>query len=410
MNQIEQLFPDNLKFLYELIFFPINLCKWTMTMPDDGNLWILIAKILFLFIPLLMISVGVFCSVLSLLTVIFRPNRNTYIATVLITWWDGGKSIFNFWAGVFRFLFLAFYWIFGALRIVLFGLVQTLKDIIFLPMSIISNFLKGYSRPGIPWVAFFITLFWICLESMMFAYILTPMVVDIIAGFSNVEPSSSIVSICLAVFLFFFIGGSFASMHGLVEAINEKKYFNIIKMLLIEFIVMLVEVVFFYREFVSSLAPWFAQMTNDTYLMGGLEIIVFAGMAWLGVRASTWFFFARFGTPTLLMIISREGLSENKEKKSGLPVIGAPLSWIKEIVDEMRGEVEWFAKEGERMVSSFVLPPVQLLAVITNFFMVLLTGKNLFNIPVKSLDELKDTRQLIEEIMATGPTENNKKK
>ena len=50
------------------------------------------------------------------------------------------------------------------------------------------------------------------------------------------------------------------------------------------------------------------------------------------------------------------------------------------------------------MRDHFILPPVQIFAVLSNFIMILLTGKNLFNIPLKSVNDLKDTKEMVNQI------------
>ncbi len=394
MDSIAQMLPDKWRFLYTILFFPVGLLLWSFE--DSG--YILFLKILFLAIPLLFLCVAIFCSLVSLVTVVFRPNRTFFIATVLITWWDGGKAILTYWAGIFRFLFLSVGWIFGALRVIVFGTFQTIKDILFLPLTILTRLVKGYSAPGIPWIAVMITFFWIACEAITFSYILNGLVVDIIAGLTNKVLPDMLVMSGLFVFLFMLIGGSFACMHGLVEAFENKKVVTIIKMLVIEFFVMAIEVMFFYREFVDSLAPWFAQLSNDTFHMGPIMVVTIAGMAWFGIRSGTWFFFAKYGTPTLLMIISREGIERGEESSPHETKHGVPLSWIKELTHKFQSELNWFSEKSIDIVAAFVLPPVQVLAVMTNFFMILLTGKNLFVLPIKSMDELKNTKQMLEQI------------
>jgi len=181
------------------------------------------------------------------------------------------------------------------------------------------------------------------------------------------------------------------------KVFENKKYGNIIKMLFIEFFVMFIEVMFFYREFVSSLAPFLSQMTNEQFQMNVYHILIIATMSWVGVRAGVWFFFAKFGTPTLLMIISREGLLE-KAENGKIKVVGGPLLWIKEIVDELQGEINWFSDKGREITEAFVLPPVQIFACMTNFVMIVLTGRILFSLPLHTLKEIKDTKQLLDQI------------
>ena len=396
MNMIEQLFPDNLKIFYHLIFFPSYWLEWSV----QGPLVVSILKITLLALPILLLSLALPSTVLAIGTILFRSQRTQFVATLLINWWDGGKSVLLYWSGVLRFLFLSVGWLYGAFQIIIMGLFQTFRDIIFSPLAIVLGILKGYSRPGIPWIAVLITLFWILLESVLFAFVLTPQMVEIIEGLTNAEIAPGMVNLGLFIFLFLVIGGSFASMHGLVEAFEKRAIGSIIKMLIVEFFVMFIEVMFFYREFVSSLAPWLAQMSDESIKLDLWHIILISMMSWVGIRAATWFFFAKYGTPTLLMIISREGMNSNRPGEGDEMKIGRPLLWIKEIIAKLRGEIDWFSAKGQEITESFVLPPVQILAVISNFFMIILTGKNLFNLPLKALSDLKDTKQMIAEVTA----------
>ncbi|OFZ49684.1 MAG: hypothetical protein A2381_05635 [Bdellovibrionales bacterium RIFOXYB1_FULL_37_110] len=387
------IFPAGWKFYLQFLLFPVAWFFWSI----DGGGYELIAKVLFLSLPLLLLSVAVVATVTGLASAIFRPSRAFFTATLLIAWWDGGKAVLLYWSGIVKFVFFLFGWIYGAVRIVILGIIQTIKDVIFLPATIIFRLLKGYAAPGIPWIAVFITLFWILLESAAFAFILKGTIINVISALANTEISDAVALMGGFLFLFMFIGGSFACMHGLVLAFENKKYGNIIKMLFIEFFVMFIEVMFFYREFVSSLAPFLSQMTNEQFQMNVYHILIIATMSWVGVRAGVWFFFAKFGTPTLLMIISREGLLE-KAENGKIKVVGGPLLWIKEIVDELQGEINWFSDKGREITEAFVLPPVQIFACMTNFVMIVLTGRILFSLPLHTLKEIKDTKQLLDQI------------
>jgi hypothetical protein len=278
------------------------------------------------------------------------------------------------------------------------GLFQTIKDILFLPLTILNQMATNYSKPGIPWIAVSITFLWIALEAGIFSYILTPMVSEILIALTDFELARSVLTFFLFIFLFMVVGGSMACMHGLVEALDNKNVLGIIKMLLIEVVVMLLEVVFFYREFVESVLPFFNRMSEDSLTLGPIPILGIGILAWFGIRAGTWFFFARYGTPTLLMIISREGMNEANKPMLGSVYMGKPLSWLKNLTEQFQSEINWFSQKGTEITEAFILPPIQILAVITNFLMITLTSKNLFTIPLRSMDELKDTKQMIDEI------------
>ncbi len=379
--------------LQKALLMPYNAISWTFQgTPPEITL-----KLLFLFLPLTFILVSTWISTISIGTLLFRVKRTQYIATVLINWWDGSRAIFTYWAGILRFAFLSLGWFYGATRLMIMGAFQTIKDIIFSPLTILTNMAKGYAKPGIPWVAVMITFIWIALEASIFTFVLSPLIHDILTGMTNQQLPSFIVSIGVYVFLFMIVGGSLACMYALVEAIEKKDPAMIVKMTIIEIVVMMVEVVFFYREFVEAIIPFFNRMTSDDLILGPGVILAIGVFAWLGVRSSTWFFFGKYGTPTLLMIMAREGIESSNNRKE-INFIGQPLEWIKALTGKLQNEINWFSLKGQEMMEAATLPPIQLLAVITNFAMCLLTGKNLFNLPVRSLEELKDSKELVEQI------------
>lgn len=387
--------PIDVKMLTTILSLPVHAITWLF----EGEPLLVSMKLLFLFLPLMLLAIIYWTGILSIPTLLFRKERTKFVATNLINIWDGGRSVMNFWSGIFRFIYLSLGWIYGALRISTMGLYQTLKDILFSPITILTDMAKNYAMPGIPWIAVLITLGWIALESSIFTVVLAPLVSDILSGMTNTELPAVIISTGLYVFLFLVVGGSLACMHGLVDAIDRGKKATVFKMLSIEFIVMMVEVVFFYREFVEAILPFFNRMTTDGINIGPIAIISIATFAWVGVRSSTWFFFGKYGTPTLLMVISREGINgtSSSTKQSKFP-IGQPLVWIKSLTKELQDEINWFSNKGNEMTNAFMLPPIQILAVVTNFSMHTLTGKNLFNLPIRSLNEIKDTTELIEEL------------
>ena len=383
------------QFIAKVLTLPIDGITWLF----EGDLLTSSIKVIALLLPMLLLSIAYWAGLASIPTLLFRKERTKFIATSLINLWDGGRSILNFWTGFFQFTFLSLGWAYGAIRIILMGGYQTIKDILFSPITMLADMAKNYSMPGIPWIAVMITLGWIGLESSIFTLVLAPLVSDILSGMTNTELPAVIISTGLYIFLFLVVGGSLACMHGLVEAINKGKKATIAKMLLIEAIVMMVEVIFFYREFVESVLPFFNRMTADGLHMGPFTILAIASFAWIGIRSSTWFFFGKYGTPTLLMVISREGMdSKTKNTKDSKFPIGKPMVWIKSLTNQLQDEINWFSSKSSEMNNAFMLPPIQVFAVMTNFAMHTLTGKNMFNLPIRSLDEIKDTTELIEEL------------
>ena len=129
---------------------------------------------------------------------------------------------------------------------------------------------------------------------------------ELLADLTGFEPNPVMLSALLYVFLFFLVGGSFACVQALNDAIKSKQYGTIISMTLIELVVAMFEVLFLYRELVDAITPWMAQQGFNLGI-GGTLALAFAG--WLGVRGMTWFLFGRYGTPALIAVLARETIS-----------------------------------------------------------------------------------------------------
>lgn len=393
LKEIEMYFNGGLKPLYWVLFFPLYWVPWIF----EGQIEMVAIKALFLLLPLLLFVSGIWATVLGVASSLLRQNRSLFISTLLVTWWDAGKSVVLYWGGLFRFAFLSIGWSWAILKIIVLGSFYMIKEIIFMPLTFLKSITAQYFLPGVPWLAVLFTISWIGLEAFIFSYILTPMTSDIISQLADSMPPTSVVTTSLFFFLFFVIGGSFAAMSVMVDSLKQKDYFNIFKMIAIEMFIMFFEVMFLYREFVDSLAPWMAQMTNDSVQLGLISIISISTFAWIGIRAGTWFFFARFGTPTLLKIMARDGIYSKKDHVP-FDLSTIPAAWAKRVAKDLKDDVDWFSSKGHEMIEAFVLPPLQILAVITNFFIILLNSKHLFNLPLRGLKDIKDTQELIEQI------------
>jgi hypothetical protein len=122
-------------------------------------------------------------------------------------------------------------------------------------------------------------------------------------------------------------------------------------------------------------------------------VLLISTLAWVGIRGMTWFLFGRFGTPTLLAIISRQGM---KEAPAGArPAAGAVFTWTKEMITHVKGEIGWFHSTGKELLEAYVLPPLQVVAATINFVMLFFTGRHLFNLPLKTLHALMETAEVV---------------
>jgi hypothetical protein len=123
---------------------------------------------------------------------------------------------------------------------------------------------------------------------------------------------------------------------------------------------------------------------------------VFASLGWIAIRGMTWFLFAQYGTPSLLAFISRRPVEQAVEaQKEVIPSVTETSKWWKQPIQEFKNEIEWLHKKFNELLEFLTLPILQVLAVILNFFMILLTARPIFNLPFKELKDVMDTREIL---------------
>lgn len=397
MKNIESALPPEWRLLFQILTLPI---AWIPTVQEAivGFLWDFSSpmwgtlKLVFFLLPALHVLSGLWCTMLAVYTVPFRGGRREFIAAMLTTWWDSGRAVTLFWAGIGRALFLTVGWAWGAIRIVAAGLYFALLELVTLPFTLIRWATETSLRPGVPWIAVTLTLLWSLLEGGIFSYTLYPVVVEIAADLVGSGPHPFMQPVLFLV-LSLLIAGSFACLSVLVEAIQQRNWKDIVQMTLVELFVMFVEVVFLYRELVDAVTPVLAQQSGGQFRLGVTGVLVISTLAWIGVRGMTWFLFARYGTPTLLAIISGQGLSESPVPARPAP--GAVSSWTKEMIGQVKADINWFHTTGTLFLEAYILPPLQLVAGTINFFMVLVVGRHLFELPLTSVKALVETGELL---------------
>jgi len=167
-----------------------------------------------------------------------------------------------------------------------------------------------------------------------------------------------------------------------------------VKIAVVESVALFVEVVFLYREFVDALVPWFAQHAGAHFDLGIGGTLAIAGLVWLGVRSLSWFLFAGAGTPTILAIISGQGVMAAPP--------GTPPDEFKLFSDgfsnQLRTEFEWAGNEGQKLLDAFLVPPMQMVAATLNFVTMMCANRHLLDLPLNSIQDFKDARTLQAEL------------
>lgn len=399
VGQATSISSNQLQEILRILLMPI---AWILPMQraildfflHSSSPWLAAGKFLFLLFPLLLWLGVIWCTQLSLYTVPFRSKRINFITTLLLSWWDGARAVWLFWTGLFRLIVVLTGWLFSILRLILKFIIEFIKQIVTAPFTMTGRMTKSFFRPGVPWVAFVSLVFWCMLEAVIFAYVLFPTISEVLMDIVGSDKSSPMVMPLLYVFLLIIIMGSFAALQALTDAVRTKKVKLIIQMTIIEVIVMGFEVMFLYRELVDAITPWIVQQTGVR--MGIGFTLGISCMGWIAIRGMTWFLFGQFGTPPLLAIIARRPVGQaGEEQKRFVSDVPETPQWWKQPIQEFKNEIEWLHKKFNELLEFMTLPILQVLAVILNFFMILLTARPIFNLPFKELKDVMDTREVL---------------
>ncbi len=385
-------------FILSILLFPLFFqdAFISFAWASGDQLWLMLAKRMFLLLPVFAIILGCWISIASLLTVIIRQNRREFVSALFITWWDLGKAVFSFWGGIFKFIFYLIAAILGLLKVIIFGVWAVIQEIIFMPFRLIGAVGKSVVGSTVPWIAVCLTMFWCLIEAMIFSYVTTPLVIDTFSNITGEQLPEIFIRIPLFIFLLFIVLGSYSVLSTFIDSVKKKSFSSIIGIGVIEIIVLLVEVVFLYREFVDSLVPWFAQY-SENFELGIFWTLAISCFAWFGIRSLSWILFASHGTPTIMSVIQGKGLAFSPGGE-----IKAPKSKTMEIstgfMDKIKEDTAWIQAKGEELLASFMLPPLQVIAAGINFCTLLITGNHLFDLPFQKMDDIMHSKVLIEKI------------
>lgn len=393
------MFGDNsplLKALVSVLFFPLlfqqNFIMFAWGAGD--TFWLMTGKRILLLMPVLAVILACWASIACMLTVIFRQNRRQILTNLLITWWDLGRSIVLFWGGILKFLLTAAVAATELVKIVLLALWSIIGEILFLPFRALRSMSQNVFGSPVPWIAVYMTIFWCIVEATIFTYVTTPLVTDVFLNITGEQMHVNIIRIPLFIFLLFIVMGSYAVLSNFVESLKQKNLQSILGIGAIETVVLFVEVLFLYREFVDSLVPWFAQY-SENFELGVFGTLGVSAFIWFGIRSLSWYLFASHGTPTILHLIQGKGvvvLGRGEVPKSRL------VSVSPEFIERVKSEMAWIQTKSEDLLSSLMLPPLQVIAAALNFCTLLLNGTHLFQLPFKTMTSVADTRTLLRRV------------
>lgn len=364
----------------------------------DDQPWLMAAKRLFLLLPALAFILACWASMACLPTVLVRQKRIDFLALLLITWWDLGKSIVYFWGGIARFALNVLAALAGLVKIISLGVLSIIQEVVFAPFRLVWGLSRNVMSATVPWIAVYMTFFWCLIEALIFTFVTTPLVMDVLSNITGENLNPYVIRVPLFAFLLFIVMGSYAVLSTFVSSVKSKNVSAILGIGAIEAVVLFVEVMFLYREFVDALVPWFAQYSQN-FELGIWGTLGIACFAWFGIRSLSWFLFASHGTPVLLQVIQgkgREIFAQSGQPKTRL------VSISPEFVNKIKEESAWFAAKGEELLASLMLPPLQVVASGINFCTLFLAGSHLFELPFKNLEDIVNTRALLENFSRRG--------
>lgn len=352
-------------------------------------------KRIFLLLPVLTIILGCWITVPALVTVLFRQNRKEYILSLFITWWDLGKAIVSFWGGIVQFAFNLLVALLELLKVFVLGIWYVLQSVLLMPFRLLGDASRKVVGSSIPWIAVFLTLFWVIVEATIFTYVTTPLVIDTMSNITGEQLSVIFIRIPLFTFLFFILLGSYAVLATFVDSVRQRNISQIIGIGVIEIIVLFVEVVFLYREFVDALVPWFAMYATD-FSVSMTGILAVSAFMWFGIRSLSWFLFASYGTPTIMAVIQGKGLDIEAVPVKQNSIASQDAAGT--LIDSIKKDADWVEEKGQVLLASFMLPPLQVIAAGINFCTLLVSGSYLFDLPFRKLEDIKTSGFLIEAV------------
>jgi hypothetical protein len=397
LNRVVAADAELLRSVFRMLLLPLawipGMQKWLLDFfLTSSSGWAAAGKFILLLLPVLLFVAAIWCTMLSLYTILFRSSRVRYAQMVVLSWWDAARATWFYWVGLFRLVVVAIGWFLTLARLALRLAMESFRQLLIAPFTFTGRLSKSYFQPGVPWVAFMMLTFWCLLEATIFTYTLFPTVSEVLADLVGVE-APRFAGPVLYLFLLMLILGSFACVQALVDAFKRREFKFIIQMVLIELFVMFFEVMFLYRELVDAITPWIAQQTGERFRLGIGFTLSVATFGWVGIRGMTWFLFGQFGTPPLLAFISRQPLPQAEGPAPEPPEPEQASPW-RELIQDFKQEADWLHAKSQEILEYLALPFLHVLAAALNFAMVLVAGNPVIALPLKSLKDIMDTREI----------------
>src|SRR5947207_8793365 len=148
------------------------------TILQGDSFWPLAGAAVLLVLPAAVFVAGIWGTMVSLYTIPFRLGRSvTLMQSIALAWWDALRMVWFYWAGLVKFLIVLVGWVWGLLKLSVQIIIGTLKSAITSPLAMLDATSR---RPGVPWPAFFMLVFWSMIESTIFTFTLKTTDIELI--------------------------------------------------------------------------------------------------------------------------------------------------------------------------------------------------------------------------------------
>src|SRR5256886_12210444 len=155
------------------------------TILQGRSYWSLAGASVLLVLPAAAFVAGIWGTMVALYTIPFRLGRSvTLMQSVALAWWDALRMVWFYWAGLVKFLIVLVGWVWGLLKLSVQLIIGTLKSAITSPLAMLDATSR---RPGVPWPAFFMLVFWSMIEATIFTFTLKPTASELLGELTGYE-------------------------------------------------------------------------------------------------------------------------------------------------------------------------------------------------------------------------------
>lgn len=359
-------------------FFQMNINSYQ-------DFYITISKQLFLLLPMIAIGLALTISIPCLLSFVIRKNRMRLTSIFLVTWWDLFQSIISFWAGIMKFTFYLITSLFLLIKISAMFAWALLKDFALFPIRYEKQGQQNYFEIGIPWLAISLTIFTALIETLLLTMVTTAFFTALLIHASGVEFSLFITTPLMFLLLLFFTLSSYLLPCLLPKTIAKKDYSKITAIAFCQIVILSVEITFLYKTFTIAVLQSLDIIPSTTFAL------LLATTLWLGIRLTTWVLYAKTGSHYLSRLIDNDtSLQEYKViVLNTTQQAKKQMLQTNELILLLKKEFELIKKRNQMLSDLFILPPMQIVGALLNFFSILIKGEHSLNIPIKNPKDLK---------------------